>query len=306
MAYAFSEKIDGWDSWGRVFQSIPAFQKLIGRIFEKEGLPCGEISHLTPGTNAVFRVNTYVVKIFAPAESGFDTADDYACEMLGMKRAMELGISIPHLVAASAVEDAYLFRYLIMDYINGVDAKDVLRHYTGAQKLDFARRLRQSTDRLHAPVEGFPSVDVRERVQHNPRWDDLSPAVVSQLRALVRDAALPARVYVHGDITGENVLISPDGTLYLIDFADGRIAPAAYELPPILFDLFDFDPLMMRGFMGRGNAAQFAQECFYGILLHEFGVYFVKLICRRLLDIEPDELTDILQVKTALEKFFAA
>ncbi|MDD4797099.1 MAG: aminoglycoside phosphotransferase family protein [Eubacteriales bacterium] len=304
MAHLFTQTIAGWQSWGEVFQSIPAFTPLTEHIFAREGLPCGEISQLTPGSNAVFRVGRYVVKIFAPAQSGVDTAGDYLREMLGMRRAMELGIHIPHLVAASQLQDNYLFRYLIMDYIDAADAKDVLGGYTPAQKLDFVGRLRADVDKLHAPLAGFPVQDVRQRALENPRWDVLPAAVVAQLRRLVQAHVPAAQVYVHGDITGENVLICADGMLHLIDFADGRIAPAGYELPPILFDLMDFDPLMVRAYLS-GDAAQAADDCFWGLLLHEFGAYFVQLICRRLLGINPDELTDLMQIQAALEKFFA-
>ena len=35
----FSETIQNWDDWGRVFQSIPAFTPLVREIFRREGLP---------------------------------------------------------------------------------------------------------------------------------------------------------------------------------------------------------------------------------------------------------------------------
>ncbi len=47
MDNVFYEEIADWNSWGKVFQSIPAFEKLIKRIFIREGLLCKEISHLT-------------------------------------------------------------------------------------------------------------------------------------------------------------------------------------------------------------------------------------------------------------------
>lgn len=112
------------------------------------------------------------------------------------------------------------------------------------------------------------------------------------------------KVYVHGDITGDNVMISREGMLYIIDFADGRIAPKEYELPPILFDLFDFDKIMINEFIGGQNIDNFVKDCFYGILMHEFGSYFVKLICERIIGTQVSELANILEVEEALYCFF--
>lgn len=301
MSNVFFEEIKDWDTWGKVFQSIPAFEKLIKKIFEKEGLKYKEISHLTAGSNAVFKVDKLVVKIFAPTEAGFNTEIDYECEILGMKKAMELGINIPNVVAASAIEDKYLFRYIIMDYIAGKDAKDILKDYSTNEKLAFVRQLKENINKMNTEFDGkYPAVDVKEKIITNERWNILNKNIASQVKELVKDYDMLNKVYVHGDITGENVMITQKGTLYIIDFADGRIAPKEYEFPPILFDLFDFDELMIKEFIGEQNIADFVQKCFYGILMHEFGAYFVKLICERIIGKEIDKLEDILEIKEAL------
>jgi tRNA A-37 threonylcarbamoyl transferase component Bud32 len=297
----FFEEITDWNSWGKVFQSIPAFEKLIKRIFEREGLLCKEISHLTAGSNAVFRVDDFVVKIFAPVESGFDTEIDYNCEVLGMKRAIGLGINIPNVIASSFIEDNYLFRYIIMDYIDGSDAKKIIKHYSANNKIALVRQLKENINKMNTAVhDKFPSVDVKERALTNPRWNVLSSTIVAQIHYLIRNYDMQNKVYVHGDITGDNVMISQSGKLYIIDFADGRIAPEEYEFPPILFDLFDFDKLMITEFIGEQNIEQFVERCFYGVLMHEFGAEFVNLICERIMGMRASKLTNILQIKEAL------
>jgi tRNA A-37 threonylcarbamoyl transferase component Bud32 len=301
MSNVFFEEIKYWDTWGKVFQDIAAFEKLINRIFEKEDINYKEISHLTAGTNAVFKVDNFVVKIFAPVESGFNTEIDYNYEILGMKRAISLGINIPKVIAASYIEDKYLFRYIIMEYIKGKEAKDVLKDYSINEKLAFVHQLKENLRKMNTSVEeSYPDFDVKERVLSNTRWNVMPEKVVYQVKELVRVYDIADKVYVHGDITGDNVMISQNGMLYIIDFADGRIAPKEYEFPPILFDLLDFDKLMITEFIGEQNIEQFVEKCFYGILMHEFGIYFVKLICERIIGIEISKLTDIFRVKEAL------
>ncbi len=306
MDNVFFEEIKDWNSWGKVFQSISSFEKLIIRIFENEGLLCKNISHLTAGSNAVFRVDDFVVKIFAPFESGFNAEIDYICEVIGMKRALNLGINIPNLIVSSFIEDKYLFRYIIMEYIDGAEAKNTLKHYSANEKIAFVQQLKNNINKMNTLFEDeFPSVDVKERALTNTRWNVLSNIVVNQIQELVKNYDMQNKVYVHGDIIGDNVMISQNGKLYIIDFADGRLAPKEYEYPPILFDLLDFDKLMITSFIGEQNIEKFAEKCFYGILMHEFGIYYIKLICERIIGIEINELTDIFQVKEALLRLFA-
>ena len=226
--------------------------------------------------------------------------------MLGMKRAINLGINIPNVIASSCIMDKYLFRYIIMDYINGVDGRTILKHYSIDEKVEFVRQLKENINKLNIIIEtNYPTVDVKEKSMANSRWNVLSNEIVAQRRELVKNYNMPNKVYVHGDITGDNVLITQNGMLYIIDFADGTIAPKEYEFAPILFDLFDFDKLMIDEFIGTQNIEEFTEKCFYGILMHEFGIYFVKLICERIIGIELCELTDIFKVKEALICLFA-
>ena len=77
----FTETIQNWQDWAAVFQSISVFEPLIRAILQKEKLPLGKVTQLTPGTNAVFRVEQLVIKIYAPKESGMDQTSDQKTEL---------------------------------------------------------------------------------------------------------------------------------------------------------------------------------------------------------------------------------
>ena len=115
----FRRDINDWTSWTGVFQSIDAWRPLIEYIFKREGLPLADVEHLTPGTNAVFKIGGFVIKIFAPLASGLDTAIDIQTETFAIKRLAAAGIAVPKILASSAIEDKYLFRYMIMEFIEG-------------------------------------------------------------------------------------------------------------------------------------------------------------------------------------------
>lgn len=61
---------------------------------------------------------------------------------------------------------------------------------------------------------------------------------------------------------------------------------------------------MINEFICGQDIEDFVEECFYGILMHEFGAYFVKLICERVIGKEIAELADILEIKEALVHLF--
>ena len=126
----FPGEIKNWEDWGNVFQSITAFKPLVEYILEKENLPVADIENLTPGTNAVFKVGNYVVKIFAPNESGIDQSDDKKTELFAINRANQMGISAPKLISYGYTEDKYHFAYMIMGFINGIEFLEVVKTMT--------------------------------------------------------------------------------------------------------------------------------------------------------------------------------
>ncbi|MGG4196487.1 phosphotransferase [Paenibacillus jamilae] len=305
MSHAFAKEIHNWDSWGAVYQSIEDFRQLIKVIYRKEDLSGAEhIFQLTPGTNAVFRAGSYVIKIFAPKESGANTDADYQAEISAMERAIQQGIHAPNVIAASYIQDKYLFRYIIMDFIQGQEAGKVLSGWTLNQKEAFVKQLFANLDKLNTPPsEQVDASAIQQRVVRNTRWNFFSESIRAQIAEIVTQSPVSQPVYVHGDITAENVMVDDEGQLFIIDFADSTIAPAEYEYPPILFSLFDFDADLIQLFRREIGCSRevFIDKLFLAILLHEFGFVFVKMICEKYSDQEAQALTDIYEVKRMLQ-----
>ena len=65
--YLFNEQLNNEQDWGNVFQSIAAFTPLVEHILEIEKLPPAKIENLSPGTNALFKIDKHVIKIYVPA-----------------------------------------------------------------------------------------------------------------------------------------------------------------------------------------------------------------------------------------------
>lgn len=301
MSYLFHKEINNWDSWGAVYQSIEDFRPLIQEIFEREQLAgSADISLLKPGTNAVFKAGCYVIKIFAPTQSGLNTDQDYHAELLSMQRAINHGIRTPRIVAASTIVDKYVFKYMIMDYIEGQSAGDAIRSFTLLQKRQFVGKLQCDLAKLNTlPDQQISREAVIERAVHNDRWKVVSPVVRLQIADFLSAYEITTCVNVHGDLTGDNVLIDPTENVYIIDFADSTLAPAEYEYPPIVFELFHSDAAAVNLFLQglEMNYDRFIDQLFAGTILHDFGANFVKDIYETYTGRNVRELSDIAEIK---------
>jgi serine/threonine protein kinase len=238
-SWLFKPIINGNNSWAELFQSICAFTPIIEAIFIKHELEIGEIENLTPGTNAVFRINDKVIKIFAPIESGYSTGDDYFIELSALKHANNVRITAPFLVCAGSIEDRYLFRYIVMDFISGQDAEHKLMLYQTKQKSNLAYKLKAITQKLNTIVSQteIPILELNDCLE-NKRWNEFPQSFCQDRKIFIGSKNFSDFVYTHGDLTGENMIINDDDDIYIIDFADSRIAPYYYEWSPIVFALF--------------------------------------------------------------------
>lgn len=296
----FTEEINNWDEWGKVFQSIPAFTPLIEYIFQREDLPMGEITHLTPGTNVVFRVgqcNTsarrifsltdcsrqtrheldYVIKIFAPQGLGDGYGTDIDVELFGMRLANAQGVPSPRLFAHGEVQDKYNFKYMIMEYIRGINFNAAEAGWSDADKFIIGQNVRKITDRLNIPCENFLAIDVLEHAKSTKSdWEEegFPPSFMEEWQAYLNELEIPEaeKVYCHADFHGENIMVDDNLNVYLVDFADAMYAPAEYEQLYVLSALFTFEKPYMQGYLGEDyNPEHIIDLCMKWMPVHAWG-----------------------------------
>lgn len=285
MKHLFERTVDGWEAWSRVFCDVEAFTPLVRAIYAQNGMPEPEtVANLTPGTNAVFRCDDTVIKLFAPESSGIDSVHDFAVESAMLRYAAKVGIPTSELLRIGIMEDKYKFRYMILSFVEGVEAGEALAGYDVERKEHFARQIRALCEAMNQPCEDLlPPVDLKARALENFRLLTLPERLMRDIRARVKNLAWGRRdeVVVHGDITGENVLIRADGMPVLIDFADGVMGPAWYEWPSIIFELFHCDETLVRAFIGAEPLAVFVQQLMNAVALHDFGANIIADYAQR-------------------------
>lgn len=267
----FNAQINNWQDWGGVFQSIPAFSPLVEFILKKEHLPAAKIENLTPGTNAVFKTGDCVVKIFAPAESGIDQTADLETELFAMKRANKTGVSAPKMLTHGFVADKYRFAYIITEHIEGIAFSDAAKDMDDTEKTDIGRKLRKITDQMNTECEPFNGIDIINGKGRWHRFDKYPEQFQAERRAYLEAHDFKDKVFVHGDLCGDNILLTSQGGVYIIDFADALLAPVIYEHALVAVELFALDVALMRGYFGALSSEELADICFNGLLIHDFG-----------------------------------
>lgn len=273
----FTEKIACWEDWGRIFQSIPAFEKLVAYIFEKEKLPGAEITHLTPGTNAVFRVGEYVVKIYAPGESGMDQTQSRQTELFAADFAEKAGVAIPSVVACGEICDTYSFAYMIMKYVEGRELGEVLADSRKEEQFLLGKKLGRLTKAMNIPCRPFNKIQVISDPDRSKRWKPYSKAFQKSREAYLKDRNFGDFVFTHGDLCADNILVDENGGLVVIDFADAVLAPRCYE-PSLLAFEYRAYPAFLRGYWQGEDLKLMAEQVFDGILIHDFGGDIVKSV----------------------------
>ncbi|WP_438498074.1 phosphotransferase [Paenibacillus sp. IHBB 3054] len=299
----FEHTLNGWDSWSSVFQSREAFFPLANAIFHKEGLPLAEsLENLPPGTNAVFKANELIIKIYAPIQTNMDTQQDYATELAVMEFAMNHNISIPKIIGHGEFMDKYLFRYLIMDYVPSAFSIQELLLASSSEKKEFADHIKQISGKLHQPAQNLlPRIDLKNQDNRMNRMDGLNPNLIKELARCAENLDFDEVVLVHGDITRDNLIIGTDRSVTLIDFADCIMAPAYYELPAIIFELFLCDQELVAEYIGEEDRELFLDALIKGLSIHLFCGFILKDYFERI-DIPRDSVASIDELWLLLQK----
>jgi serine/threonine protein kinase len=274
--YLFTEKIDDWGMWwGKIFQSIPAFEPLVKFIFEKEKLPFAKMETLKPGTNAVFKVGEYVIKIFVPQGLAYDYGTSLEVETFGLKLAEKQGVPAPRLLAAGEVSDKFLFRYLIMEFISGKLLSEIEKDLTREQKFLIGQNMRKITDKLNVPCENFTPFDVLQYALDNEEWpaEGFPESFLRERLKFLKSLHFSEseKVYCHGDLHAENILVDDDLNCYILDFADAMFAPPEYELLYVVSALFNFEKPYLQGFLGDYKTEDIVNLCMKWLPIHAWG-----------------------------------
>jgi tRNA A-37 threonylcarbamoyl transferase component Bud32 len=287
---------DSW--WGFINQSIDAFELLIKTIFNKHGLVYSKAENL-PGVNAVFKVGDKVIKIFAPVESGCYGADYYEIELEALNHANNVQVATPKLLFKGIIDDKYIFRYIIMEFIDGQIAECKIASFTENEKIVFATKVRNITNKLNINMQSaiIPVFSHKACFLYD-RWNrkDFPESFYDDRISVINEMSFDDLIYVHGDLNGKNIIIDDNSDIYILDYAGSSIAPYYCEWWTIAFLLFKCNPMMMAAYFGDYRNEAFHSKLTKSILISEFGVVEIKEICEAMA-VDTSTMTDISKLK---------
>jgi serine/threonine protein kinase len=284
------------DSWDFIKESIDAFELLIKAIFIKHGLDYCKAEIFNSGINAVFKVGDKVIKIFAPVESGYYSVDYYGIEAEALNHANNVQVATPKLLFKGIIYDKYVFRYIIMEFIDGQEAKRKIASFTEDEKRIFSTNIRNITSKLNVNMQNaIIPVLSREACLLNDRWrKDYSERFCDERIDPIKEMSFDDFVYVHGDLHAKNIIIDSNGAIYLTDFAGSSIAPYYCEWYAIVFLLFKCNPAMMTAYFGDYRNEEFYNQLTKSILIDD--AVAVEEICEAMA-VDTSTLTDISKLK---------
>jgi hygromycin-B 7''-O-kinase len=238
----------------------------------------GDLRLVAEGSNVVFALGEdRFLKLFAPQFRAEREAEQVALETARAR----LSVAVPALLAEGSLEG---WPYLVLGRVEGVPA----RH----RWAELPRRARmRALERLGALVAELRALDpaglpadwesyaamLRRTAVDRQRRLGAHPGLLAELPALLaRPPAPEPPVFLHADLTDENVLLDGDGRVCaVIDFGDARSGPAAYELVTPLMQLAGPDAALA-GALLRGAGARPDPE----VLLHHTALHHYNDLSR--------------------------
>lgn len=280
MTYSKSKKLNmnindikNWDDWCQCFQNINTFKDLIHKICIKHHLPFSQIENTYPGTNAVFSVGHYVIKIFVPFGIKNWANDDYQIELNSVLN-MKNNHSSVKIYGHGIINLEKEWKYIIFEKIEGKHFKDIIHTLTIEDKKIVIHQLKAFLKDFNKTAKGNEE-SIITRIIYGDRWSYLSENVLKEFHQYLEKIDLSESVWVHGDLTGDNIIYK-NKDIFVIDFGDVCVAPKYYEYAPIVYDLFEFDHELIDLFFDGKSIDQIIHPLMKSIFIHDFGGLMVK------------------------------
>jgi len=244
-------------------------------ICERHGLDAAKLRREPPGTHIVYRVGSYILKLFCTL-----WGDDFGAERAVLRHVQ--GLQTPQRIAEGELEG---WPYLIMTVMPGRPVNEVWDRLSMAEKRSILEHTGAFMRDLHmqAPVPEFEmdwALFLAERVKQWEEHHQPGEGWRDWIRERVCDFQEPPfePVLLNADITDEHVLVEHrDGRWQftgVIDFGDAMMGHPHYEFVAPLICLAIGEPALSRALVesyGMDLTPALAGRLTTYCLLHKFA-----------------------------------
>lgn len=278
MTYFFNSNINNETDWKDLASFPRAFDDLARNLFKKHNITFSDLEFITNASNAVFSSGNYIIKfILAKPEDDYEK-ESFQTEIFGINTCVSAKIPTVNLIAHGLIKDKYNFYYIIMEKCNAMPFSLLDKTNLSKQrKIKIAQNLSDITDKLNIPCESFNNRNFIEMAIYDDNWKCFSSNFQAERLSFIKNYNTDkSLVFIHADINQKNILINDNDELIIIDFADSLLAPKEYELPVIVFELFNLDKDFLYGFFNQMNINNLAEICAKALIFHYYGAEIIK------------------------------
>ena len=293
------------ESWHKYLRLPKAFLPLVKYICEINKISFDENLLVQMPTGAVFRVGSKVIKIYFPPEvkTRFSDNREYITELAAIEYARSVGVLVPDIICTGKIcDEFYTFDYIVMSYVEGVLAKDLIPGYNDDEKIKFVVKLKDILHKLHfsVPELDIPHFNDPGKI-HNDLWNNLPESFrEDRLRYIRTNFGCPDIVVCHGDLGGQNIIIDSKGFLHIIDFAESIYAPSYYDENGF-FQEHGSDSVLMKAFYGDYKKDEFYEMVTMSMLLGWFSGVSIRWLAEKI-DYDFNRITNVKALKAMLIK----
>lgn len=290
------ESIKNLNDWKLFLSNRDTIKYLAQRILKQSGFSVSKIERINIGTNAVFDLGNFILKIYAVSED--------SNPMLDCKREVILSnilqsspYHIPSIVKTGYINDRYTIYYNIIEKI------EVLYSFADIINSNESSQRRLAIKELHSVIEYLHTLDIDIQIAKMYSKSAKSNIIEADeyarfLKSYTYQNKLNYGI-VHSDLSESNMYYDSDGKIVILDFEDWMYAPSIVEYPTICIELLR-EPQVVNEFINRMPLSKVIETLIAAILLHHESERLLKLIA---LQKGSDKLPSVHEMKTFLSKW---
>lgn len=269
------QKIDSLNDWKEFISKEKSITNLAKLIIKKSRISADKIERINIGTNAVFDLGKYILKIYAVNEKSHSAWKDCKREIILSNILQSSPYQVPAIVKTGYIHDRYIVHYNIIEKINGlVPVSEIL---CKTNSLGYTLFLKE----LHNIIHFFHSLNVNSNIarMYSKPIKKYPKEQIEYTEYLHKYLHKNHSNYgiVHGDLTEFNIYFNEKNEIVILDFEDWMYAPSIVEYPTICFELLK-ELQIISDFFENMSSSGAIEMLIAAILLHRESIRFLKMI----------------------------
>lgn len=263
--------------WKDFLRSENIIINLVNPILKQCNISVCGVKKIDLGTNAVFDLGNYILKIYAVNENS-NSKSDCIREVILSNLLRSSHYRVPAIIKTGYIDDRYAIYYNVMEKFN--DLLPVCNILSNPNSLDYTAFLKE----LHALINCIHSLQVDSNIvslYSKSIMGELSKnnEYVQYVNRYLINHYLEFGI-VHGDLSETNIYFNNKGEIIILDFEDWMFAPFIVEYPTVCFELLK-TPYIINDFFTNIPKNNLIEMLIAGILLHHESTRFLNLIASK-------------------------